>query len=73
MKAIINSTILSRNPLKVTACIFFRNNPFNNEKVVRTFYNSEDVLDGEGNISGTEVTLHIKYKNDVHESVSYSI
>lgn len=43
---------------------------FNNEKTIRTFYNSEDVVDGEGNILGTEVTLHIKYKNDIHELVS---
>jgi LytS/YehU family sensor histidine kinase len=37
---------------------------FNNEKTVRTFYNSEDVLDTDGNIAGTEITLHIKYKNE---------
>lgn len=43
---------------------------FNNEKTVHTFYDSEDVLDGEGNITGTEVTLHIKYKDDIHEPVS---
>ncbi|MDB5200428.1 MAG: hypothetical protein JWO92_2391 [Chitinophagaceae bacterium] len=40
---------------------------FNNEKTAHTFYDSEDVLDDEGNISGTEVTLHIKYKDDIHE------
>lgn len=43
---------------------------FNNEKAVRTFYNSEDVLDSEGNISGTEVTLYITFKDDIHEPVS---
>ncbi len=43
---------------------------FNNEKTVRTFYNTEDVTDAEGNIAGTEVTLHIKYKNDIHELTS---
>ncbi len=43
---------------------------FNNETTVRTFYNSEDVLDDEGNISGTEVTLHITYKDDIHEPVT---
>jgi tetratricopeptide (TPR) repeat protein len=43
---------------------------FNNEKTVRTFYNSEDVLDTDGNIAGTEITLHIKYKNEIHEPVS---
>ena len=43
---------------------------FNNEKTVQTFYNSEDVLDTDGNIAGTEVTLHIKYKNEIHEPVS---
>ncbi|MEO7293904.1 MAG: histidine kinase, partial [Ginsengibacter sp.] len=43
---------------------------FNNEKVVNTFYNSEDVLDNKGNVAGTEVTLHIKYKNDIHQLIS---
>lgn len=43
---------------------------FNNEKVVNTFYNNEDVLDSKGNVAGTEVTLHIKYKNDIHELTS---
>lgn len=43
---------------------------FNNEKAVGTFYSSEDVLDGEGNVDGTEVILHIKYKNDIHELIS---
>jgi len=38
---------------------------FNNENTVRTFYNIEDLIDEEGNVSGTEVALLIKLKDDI--------
>jgi signal transduction histidine kinase len=38
---------------------------FNNENIVRTFYNIEDLIDEVGNVEGTEVTLLIKHKDDV--------
>jgi hypothetical protein len=46
---------------------------FNNENTVRTFYNIEDILDKEGNVEGTEVTLLIKHKDDVKQSLVKAI
>ncbi len=42
---------------------------FNNEKTINTFYNTEDVLDDEGNVIGTKVTLTIKFKNTTLQPV----
>ncbi|MFN2458292.1 MAG: hypothetical protein ABR502_08845 [Chitinophagaceae bacterium] len=46
---------------------------FNNEKTARTFYNIKDVMDSEGNVEGTEVTLIIKHKDDVKEPLVNAI
>ena len=35
---------------------------FNNEKVVDSFYQTEDILDDMGTVAGTSVTLKINYK-----------
>jgi sensor histidine kinase YesM len=45
---------------------------FNNEKTVHSFYRTEDVLDSERNVTGTKVTLNIKFKNAVQQSVKES-
>lgn len=46
---------------------------FNNENSVRTFYNIEDLIDEEGTVAGTEVTLLIKHKDDVKEPLVKAI
>ena len=42
---------------------------FNNEKAVHNFYRTEDVLDINGQVAGTKVTLDIKFKNTVPQPV----
>jgi len=42
---------------------------FNNEKAVHNFYRTEDVLDSNGQVAGTKVTLEIKFKNTVPQPV----
>jgi len=46
---------------------------FNNEKVVHNFYKIEDVLNSNGNISGTKVILNIKFKNTVQQVVKETV
>ena len=38
---------------------------FNNEKIVPSFYHTEDVMDMDGQVTGTKVTLNIKFKSTV--------
>jgi len=45
---------------------------FNNEKAIQSFYNTEDILDGAGNIAGTKVTLTIRLKEGVKKVVNTS-
>lgn len=42
---------------------------FNSEKAVNSFYRSEDLLDKDGQIAGTKVTLKIKYKTTASQPV----
>jgi hypothetical protein len=42
---------------------------FNDEKMVHSFYNTEDVIDPDGNVGGTKVILSIKFKNSVQQPV----
>lgn len=42
---------------------------FNENREVETFYDIEDITDERGNISGTRVTLRIKYKESIEEPV----
>ncbi len=46
---------------------------FNNEKTVNSFYNTENVLDDNGDVSGTKVTLKITYKDSVGETALRSL
>ena len=43
---------------------------FNNEKNIHSFYDTEDVLDENGNVAGTRVNLNIKYKDVIHEMIA---
>jgi tetratricopeptide (TPR) repeat protein len=42
---------------------------FNNEKSLHDFYRTEDMLDGDGTVAGTRVTLNIKFKNAIQQSI----
>ena len=42
---------------------------FNNEKTIHSFYQTEDVMDADGNVVGTKVTLNIKFKNTTLQPV----
>jgi sensor histidine kinase YesM len=46
---------------------------FNNEKLVNSFYKTEDVLDPTGKIAGTKVVLNVKYKNSVQQPVNKTV
>jgi sensor histidine kinase YesM len=46
---------------------------FNNEKAVHSFYRAEDVTGEDGNVAGTKVTLNIKFKNSVHQSIKGTV
>jgi len=46
---------------------------FNNEKLVNSFYKTEDVLDPNGKIAGTKVVLNVKYKNSVQQPVNKTV
>jgi sensor histidine kinase YesM len=46
---------------------------FNNEKTIHSFYRTEDVLDSDGHVEGTKVTLNIKFKDAVQQLVTESI
>ena len=43
---------------------------FNDAKTIDAFYKTEDITDSEGKVAGTEVTLQVHYKNDIHQPVS---
>jgi tetratricopeptide (TPR) repeat protein len=42
---------------------------FNEDRSVQTFYNINDIIDDNGNIAGTRVTLEIRYKEFIEEPV----
>lgn len=46
---------------------------FNNERSVHSFYKTDDVLDGKGNIAGTKVVLNIKFKNPVQQTIKETV
>ncbi len=43
----------------------------NQDKDVQTFFNIEDITDGEGNAAGTRVILKIHYKDMVEAFTNY--
>jgi sensor histidine kinase YesM len=43
---------------------------FNDEKSVQSFYKTNDILDADGNIAGTQVTLNIKLKDRINTIVN---
>jgi LytS/YehU family sensor histidine kinase len=46
---------------------------FNNERSIQDFYKTEDVLDANGNVAGTKVTLNIKIKNSLPEPANETV
>ena len=46
---------------------------FNNEKAIHSFYQTENVMDAEGNVAGTKVILNIKFKDAVQPPVKETI
>ncbi len=41
---------------------------FNEDRSVQHYYRIEDITDDQGNISGTEVNIGIRYKEQLHET-----
>jgi hypothetical protein len=46
---------------------------FNEEKIIHSFYNTEDLFDAGGNVAGTKVTLSIKFKEAVQQTIKETI
>lgn len=46
---------------------------FNEDNSVKTFYEMEDITDEDGNIKGTKVILHIRYKEFTTETSGYKV
>jgi hypothetical protein len=46
---------------------------FNEEKIIHSFYNTEDLFDSGGNVAGTKVTLSIKFKEAVQQIVKETV